>query len=79
MLVRRPRGFSDEAASEAAARAVDDFILKLGMPHRLRELEIPREDLPDIAELVLTDGGCRTNPVPINSVDQVMEVLEKAY
>jgi len=72
-------GLSDEAAAEAAARAVDDFVLRLGMPHRLRELEIPEEDLPKIAELVLTDGGCRNNPVPITSSEQVMEVLRAAF
>ena len=73
------RGLSDEAAAEAAARAVDDFVLGLGMPHRLRELEIPEEDLPKIAELVLTDGGCRNNPVPITASEQVMEVLRAAF
>lgn len=73
------RDLSDEAAAEAAARAVDDFVLRLGMPHRLRELEIPEEDLPKIAELVLTDGGCRNNPVPITSSEQVMEVLRAAF
>lgn len=73
------RGMSDEAAAEAAARAVDEFILGMGLPHRIRELEIPEEDLPEIAELVLTDGGCRNNPIPITSVDQVMEVLKKAF
>ncbi|MDE0719258.1 MAG: iron-containing alcohol dehydrogenase [Dehalococcoidia bacterium] len=73
------RGLSDEAAAEVAARAVDDFVLGLGMPHRLRELEIPEEDLPKIAELVLTDGGCRNNPIPITSAEQVMEVLRAAF
>ena len=73
------RALSDEAAAKAAARAVDDFVLGLGMPHRLRELEIPEEDLPKIAELVLTDGGCRNNPVPITSAEQVMEVLRAAF
>ena len=73
------RGMSDDAAAEAAARAVDDFIMGMGMPHRIRELEIPEEDLPEIAELVLTDGGCRNNPIPITSVEQVMEVLKKAF
>ena len=73
------RGMSDEAAAEAAARAVDDFILGLGMPHRIRELEIPEADLPMIAELVLADGGCRSNPIPITSTEQVLEVLKKAF
>ena len=73
------RGLSVEAAAEAAARSVDDFVLGMGMPHRLRELEIPEEDLPEIAELVLTDSGCRNNPVPITSAEQVMEVLRAAF
>jgi alcohol dehydrogenase class IV len=73
------RGMSDEAAAEAAARAVDDFVLGMGMPHRIRELEIPEADLPEIAELVLTDGGCRNNPIPITSAEQVMEVLRAAF
>ena len=73
------KGFSDEAAAEAAARAVDEFILGLGMPHRLRDLEIPREDFSAIAELTLSDGGCRSNPVPITQVDQVVQVLESAF
>ena len=73
------KGMSDEAAAEAAARAVDDLVLALGMPHRLRELEIPKEDLPAIAEEVLGDGGCRTNPIRITTADQVLEVLGKAY
>ena len=73
------KGFSDEAAAEAAARAVDEFILGLGMPHRLRDLEIPREDFSAIAELTLGDGGCRSNPVPITRVDQVVEVLESSF
>ena len=72
-------GMSDEAAAELAARTVDDFILGLGMPHRLRELEIPEEDLPDIAELVLTDRGCRTNAIRVTETEQVMEVLRLAW
>ncbi|PKB73109.1 MAG: hypothetical protein BZY75_03610 [SAR202 cluster bacterium Io17-Chloro-G7] len=72
-------GMSDEAAAEAAAGAVDRLILSLGMPHRLRELEVPREDFPEIAQLTIGDGGCLTNPVPITKVEQVMEVLDAAF
>jgi alcohol dehydrogenase len=73
------RGMSDEAAAEAAAKVVDEFILGLGMPHRLRDLEIPREDFNDIAELTMRDGAGRNNPVPITNKEQVIEVLEKAW
>ena len=73
------RGMGDETAAEAASRVVDEFIMGLGMPHRLRELEVPREDLAEIAELTLGDGGSRNNPVSVTTVDQVMEVLERAW
>jgi alcohol dehydrogenase class IV len=73
------RGMSDESAAEAAAQFVGEFIVGLGMPHRVRDLEIPEEDLPALAEAILSDGGCRSNPVPITNASQVMEVLKKAY
>ena len=72
-------GMSDEAAAELAARAVDEFILGLGMPHRMRELEIPEDDLPEIADLVLEDRGCRTNAIQITEASQVLEVLRRAF
>ena len=73
------RGMSDEIAATAAARVVDEFILGLGMPHRLREMEIPREDLPAIAALTLEDGPSRNNPVLVNSPDELLGLLEKAW
>ena len=73
------KGMDDDTAAEAAARAVDDLIVGLGMPHRLRELEIPREDLPVIAEMTLGDGATKNNAIQMTSVDQMMQVLEAAF
>ena len=73
------RGMSDEIAATAAARVVDEFILGLGMPHRLREMEIPREDLPAIAELTLADGPSRNNPVLVERPEDLLGLLEKAW
>ena len=73
------KGMDDETAAECAAQAVGDFIIGLGMPHRLRELEIPREDLPVIAEMALEDGATKNNAIPMTSVDQMMHVLEAAF
>ncbi|MCH8745819.1 MAG: iron-containing alcohol dehydrogenase, partial [Chloroflexi bacterium] len=64
---------------QAAAQVVDEFIMGLGMPHRLRDLEIPKEDFDQIAELTLRDGAGRNNPVPITTKEQIIEVLEKAW
>ena len=73
------RGLSDEAAAEAVAQVVDEFIMELGMPHRLRELEIPREDLPAIAEMTLEDGPSRNNPVQVSSPEELLPLLERAW
>lgn len=73
------RGMSDEAAAEAVATVVDEFIMELGMPHRLRELEIPKEDLPEIARLTLEDGPSRNNPVQATSPEELLPLLEKAW
>ena len=73
------RGMSDDVASEAVAEVVDQFILELGMPHRLRELEIPQEDLPEIARMTLEDGPSRNNPVQVTSPEELLPLLEKAW
>ena len=73
------RGMSDEAAAEAVATVVDEFIMDLGMPHRLRELEIPKEDLPEIARLTLEDGPSRNNPVQVTSPEELLPLLERAW
>ncbi len=73
------RGMSDETAAEAVAAVVDEFIMELGMPHRLRELEIPQEDLPEIARLTLEDGPSRNNPVQVTSPNELLPLLERAW
>jgi alcohol dehydrogenase class IV len=45
----------------------DPLPMGLGMPQRLRDLEVPWEDFPAIARLTLQDGACPNNPVPVNS------------
>jgi len=74
------RGMSDEAAAIAAAQAVSDLIRQLGMPAKLRDLEVvPRADFPVIAELTLQDGGCGANAVLVEHPEQVISVLEHAW
>ncbi len=51
----------------------------MGMPHHIRDLEIPEADLPVIAAETLGDWGSVNNAVPVTTVEQVMEVLRNAY
>ncbi|MBI4540092.1 MAG: iron-containing alcohol dehydrogenase [Gemmatimonadetes bacterium] len=73
------RGMSDEAAAIEAARAVDRLILELGLPHRIRDLQIAREALRAIAERTAGTSYARNNAIPVTRPEQALEVLEKAW
>jgi alcohol dehydrogenase class IV len=67
-------GHPDKAASEL----LDALIRSLGMPRTLREVGVDESQFPLIAEYALEDMWGRTNPRPIQSVDDVIEVLNLA-
>ncbi|KUJ13464.1 Dehydroquinate synthase-like protein [Mollisia scopiformis] len=48
----------------------------LGMPKSLKEVGIGREKLDEVAENSLQDHFCRTNPIPIDSKEKALEILE---
>ncbi|QIT57192.1 iron-containing alcohol dehydrogenase [Aquisalimonas sp. 2447] len=90
-VLRWNRGAAEGAARQAriaaalgrddgdAAAAVAELIKALGLPTRLRDLDI-REDLfPVIAEGAMDNLWVRTNPRPIKSTDNIVEILESAY
>ncbi|MFT3972085.1 MAG: iron-containing alcohol dehydrogenase [Amaricoccus sp.] len=52
---------------------------ELGLPTRLRELNVSREDLPFVARSALRDPIVATNPRPIRSAEEVLSVLEAAW
>lgn len=59
--------------------ALGAIIHELGLPRSLKEYGIDRDQLQRIATNSLEDGMCRTNPIPITSVEQVMAILEKCW
>ncbi|WP_164936733.1 iron-containing alcohol dehydrogenase [Bradyrhizobium vignae] len=61
------------------ADAVRAFATKLGVPTRLRDAGIKRDQLDDIALKSLHDGPMKTNPKPVTCTAQVMEILEMAW
>jgi maleylacetate reductase len=66
-------------AGDKLADAVLAFATKLGVPTRLRDVGIKREQLDDIAEKSLRDPPMKTNPKPVTSAAQIMEILELAW
>lgn len=70
---------SDEEAATAAPEAVMEMNRKMGLPLRLRDLGVPWDGLKLLAEDALGDYSVYTNPKPIHSSSQVLEVLEMAW
>jgi aldehyde dehydrogenase (NAD+) len=75
---REPR-MSDVEAAEAAINAVRELTQRIGLPQRLREVNVPRKGLTDCAELSLSDGSIVYNPRPIFESDEVLKVYEAAW
>jgi alcohol dehydrogenase len=68
-----------QAAAMACAGRLEAFIAELGLPSRLRDLDIPREELPPIAERVhegMMRAGVVDKPV---AVADVQALLDAAY
>lgn len=63
----------------AAADVIAEMIATLKQPTTLRAVGVKREQLPKIAEASMNNIWVRTNPQPIRSVDEVMQILEAAW
>jgi maleylacetate reductase len=73
--VSRIMGTVDQPAADLVA----DLVHRLGLPHRLRDVGIRKEDLPAIAEHTMHDAPVRTNPRPIDRPADIVEILELAW
>jgi maleylacetate reductase len=63
---------------ESAADAVSAFIGELGLPRRLAEVDVTREQFGKIAEHTMHDEWLHTNPRKIDRVEEVVKILEAA-
>ena len=73
-------GMTDEEAAIAGARRVDRLITDLGLPHRLRDVNVPAADLPRLARLVVHDVNAnKWNAIPVSEPEQVLAVLQAAW
>ena len=69
----------DETAAAGAADAVASFARRIGAPERLRDLGVPRDQLPAAAEDVLHDRGLYFNPKPITAAEAILAIYEAAW
>jgi len=82
--LRMAREIGLEAGDEKAlAAAVPEYVYamnqKMGLPLKLRDLGVPRDGLKQLSVDTLGDYSIHTNPKPVRSAEQVLELLEAAW
>jgi maleylacetate reductase len=65
--------------SDDAADAVSDLVHALGLPQRLRDVGVKREQFREIAENAMHDRYIPANPRKIPGPEAVIEILEMAW
>ncbi|MGI9410274.1 MAG: iron-containing alcohol dehydrogenase [Hyphomicrobiaceae bacterium] len=65
--------------NDSAGVVLDEFIANLGMPRRLRDVEVAKDDLPRLAENCMLDDWTFSNPRKISSPEEVLGILNAAY
>lgn len=72
-------GMSLKEAAQAAVDAVFSLNTEVGIPTCLEDLEIPRDKLPEMADIALTVARPVANNPRQPNRDQVIEIYEEAY
>lgn len=80
-----PEVYSQTPKSSRGQKCIDDirsYILDLnkisGLPMKLRDVGVKKEDFEIIANTAINDGAAIVNPIEV-TFDRVMEILKKAY
>ncbi|GIV98207.1 MAG: alcohol dehydrogenase [Herpetosiphonaceae bacterium] len=71
-------GRSRPEVIEDGIAAVETLVKDLGLPTRLRDVDVPYEALDELAEIALGDGAIYHNPRPA-TLEDLREILEAAW
>lgn len=73
------KGKTDPQIGEMAAQAVEDFSKKTGLPQKLSQVGIPRENLLEVAKLAVADPGMKSNIRRVTDPQEILPVLLAAW
>ena len=80
-----PEVYSETPKNQRGQKCIDEiqeYIHELnkisGLPTRLRDVGVSKEDFATIAKTAINDGAAIVNPVEV-TLDRVIEILNKAY
>ncbi|MBM4329873.1 MAG: iron-containing alcohol dehydrogenase [Deltaproteobacteria bacterium] len=74
-----PGGKNDAEIGEMAARAIENFTRQLGLPQRLSQVNIPKDNLGEVAKLAVVDPGMRSNIRKVTDPQEITAVLLAAW
>jgi alcohol dehydrogenase class IV len=72
-------GMTAEAAADATAEALEALYRRIGMPAKLRDLDIPRDALPLLAEDTLKNFNANPGDRPGDYTSRMLRLLEAAW
>jgi alcohol dehydrogenase class IV len=64
---------------ESLIAGLDRMLAPLGLPHRLRDVGVPRDALPGMAGIGMADWFLRGNPRPVRDASELLQVLDAAW
>lgn len=71
-------GLSDHEVVEKIVNAIQELSIKLNIPQRLRDVGIPKEMIPQLANQAINDPCTPGNPRDV-TVDDLIEIYNNAY
>ena len=77
--IQRTIGAGINADGQLLDEWIVDWLKEMELPVRLRDIGVTREQLPGVALAAAGNSVVRSNPRPIRSADDVMEILELAW
>lgn len=72
-------GMSPEAATAATADALATFYTAIGMPTRVRDLDIPQADLPQLAEATRKNFNAKPGVRTDAEIQEMLQLLEAIW
>lgn len=73
------QGKTDQEVGDLAIKAVEELAGRLGLPRRLAEVNIPQENLEEVAKLAVADPAMRSNLRKVTDAKEILPVLLAAW
>jgi alcohol dehydrogenase class IV len=70
---------NEEEVAKQASFLVEDLVKRLGLPARLREVNVSKEQFSDIAADAMADLVVASSPRAVQNEEEIINLLEMAW